>query len=176
MNKFSKGLLITALSTSILGVAACGNQSDSDKAEGTKQTTQQNTSEKQVAVKSKYPFPSDTAAKGGAKIVLTSDSGSSENGNVPVVFSSNDDILIQLGLDAYDFDGGKQSFIYVDKIFSASDQFGEETTTSVDLEQDKGHLKPGVHTVSIVQFDNDDPKKGSVTAYTEAKYEVKEKK
>jgi len=174
MNKIAKGLLVTALATSVLGVAACGNQNSDNKTEDTKQASTQESVAKKP--ESKYPFPSDITNNGGAKIVLTSDSGSSENGNVPVVFASSDDILIQLGLDAMDFDGSKQSFIYIDKIFSETNQFGEETSTSVDLDQEMGHLKPGVHTVSIVQFENDDPEKGAVTTYTQAKYEVKEKK
>ncbi|MFP7486441.1 hypothetical protein SFC65_19945 [Priestia filamentosa] len=177
MNKFAKGLLITALSTSVLAVAACGNEdSSAKKSDDTEQTATATQEEKQEAPKSKYPFPSSTEAKGDATMVLTTDGGTSENGKAPVVFANDSDLLIQIGLDVTKFDGSKQSFIYIDKIFSEADQYGEETSTTVSLEQEKGHLKPGVHTVSIVQFENDDPEKGAVTTYQEAKYEIKEKK
>ena len=176
MNKFTKGLLLTALSTSVIAAAGCGNQnSDAKSSLDTKQVaTQEQT--KETTPKSKYPFPSDVKATGKAAMVLSTDSGTSENGNVPVLFSSEDDILIQIGLDATNFDGSKQSFVFVDKMYSDTQQFGEDTTTTVDLDAEMGNLKPGVHTVSIIQFDNDDPKTGKVTTLTQAKYEIKEKK
>lgn len=138
------------------------NNEDSTKEEKNNQTS-----------KSKYPFPDDTTAKGKGKITLSTPAGTSENGKVPVLFVSKDDMVIQIGLDAENFDGSKQSFIYVDKVFSTTEQFGELTQTVVNLENNM--LKPGIHKVSVVQFENDDPE-STVTSYTEAEYEAKEKK
>ena len=81
--------------------------------------------------------------------------------------------MLHLGIDYSNFQGDKQTFVYVDKIFKETLQVAELTQTSIILSEDT--LKPGLHTVTAVQFKNDDPK-GKVLNFIEAKYEVKEKK
>jgi len=158
----------------LMAVFGCSNNEENNNTNENQTTEETKKDETQETTKSKYPFPNDATAKGNGKITLSTAAGTSENGNTPVLFVSEEDILIQIGMDAENFDGSKQSFVYVDKMFSNTEQFGELTQTSVNLQESM--LKPGIHTVSVVQFDNDDPNSGSVTGYTEAKYEVKEKK
>ncbi|AZV42552.1 hypothetical protein [Peribacillus asahii] len=172
MKYFSKVLMTISLSFFLMSVFGCSNNEENNNT-NENQTTEE-TKKDEETTKSKYPFPNDTTAKGNGKIMLSTAAGTSENGNTPVLFVSEEDILIQIGMDAENFDGSKQSFVYVDKLFSNTEQFGELTQTSVNLQESM--LKPGIHTVSVVQFNNDDPNNGSVTGYTEAKYEVKEKK
>lgn len=66
------------------------------------------------------------------------------------------------------FQGDKETFVYVNKKFVQAEQVSELTQTSLDLEGEL--LKPGTYTVAVVQFENNDPNR----AYTEAQYEVKE--
>ncbi|MGZ0879428.1 hypothetical protein ACWZQY_026035 [Priestia megaterium] len=179
MSSFIKTLMTLLLTLSFITSVGCNNNNDKqnkdNSAEDTNVGNKDNTKEEKndQTSKSKYPFPDDTTAKGKGEITLSTPAGTSENGKAPVLFVSKDDMVIQIGLDAENFDGSKQSFVYVDKAFSATEQFGELTQTVVNLENHM--LNQGIHKVSVVQFENDDPK-STVTSYTEAKYEAKEKK
>ncbi|PEJ48203.1 hypothetical protein CN692_24155 [Bacillus sp. AFS002410] len=82
--------------------------------------------------------------------------------------------MIQIGADFEKFQGDKQTFVYIDQFYNSTDQYGELTQSSVELSEQT--LKPGVHTVAAIQFDNDDPNTGKIVNFIEAKYEVKEKK
>ncbi|HEF1901516.1 hypothetical protein CON42_30795 [Bacillus thuringiensis] len=164
-----KKLIIAGLSIGLL--AGCG--STDSKSEVKDQTTQSEKSETSTKKTSKHPFPKDAKPVGEGKITVDTPAGNSENGNVPVLFSDKNTIMDQIGLDYANFQGDKQTFVYVDKIFDRTTQVGELTQSTFTLAEDT--LKPGVHTVTAVQFENDDPK-GKVLNFVEAKYEVKEKK
>ncbi|MED0960486.1 hypothetical protein [Bacillus paramycoides] len=164
-----KKLIIAGLSIGLL--AGCG--STDSKSEAKNQTTQSEKTETSSKKTSKYPFPKDTTPVGEGKIAVSTPAGNSENGNVPVLFLGKDTIMTQIGIDYANFQGDKQTFVYVDKIFKETTQVGELTQSTFPLEEEA--LKSGVHTVTAVQFENDDPK-GKVLNFVEAKYEVKEKK
>lgn len=164
-----KKLIIAGLSIGLL--AGCG--STDSKSEVKDQTTQSEKSETSTKKTSKHPFPKDAKPVGEGKITVDTPAGNSENGNVPVLFSDKNTIMDQIGLDYANFQGDKQTFVYVDKIFDRTTQVGELTQSTFTLAE--ATLKPGVHTVTAVQFENDDPK-GKVLNFIEAKYEVKEKK
>ncbi|OXB98948.1 MULTISPECIES: hypothetical protein [Bacillus] len=164
-----KKLIIAGLSIGLL--AGCG--STDSKSEVKEQTTQSEKPETSTKKTSKHPFPKDAKPVGEGKITVDTPAGNSENGNVPVLFSDKNTIMDQIGLDYANFQGDKQTFVYVDKIFDRTTQVGELTQSTFTLAEDT--LKPGVHTVTAVQFENDDPK-GKVLNFVEAKYEVKEKK
>jgi len=135
-----------SLSFFLMAVFSCSNNEENNNT--TENQTTEETKKDEETTKSKYPFPNDTTAKGNGKIILSTAAGTSENGNTPVLFVSEEDILIQIGMDAENFDGSKQSFVYVDKMFSNTEQFGELTQTSVNLQESM--LKPGIHTVSVI--------------------------
>ncbi|HGO9409109.1 TPA: hypothetical protein ACLBZV_003469 [Bacillus cereus] len=164
-----KKFIVAGLALGLL--AECG--STDSKSEAKDNTTQSAKSETSSQKTSKHPFPKDATPIGEGKIAVSTPAGNSENGNVPVLFSDKNTLMTQIGLDYANFQGDKQTFVYVDKIFKETTQVGELTQSTFPLEEDS--LKPGVHTVTAVQFEDDDPK-GKVLNFVEAKYEVKEKK
>jgi len=174
-----KKLLIGLLAVGLL--VGCSSKSDNNQnkeskvvKEEKKDVTKQETDQTDVnQEESKYPFPSNATPIGEAKLTLSTPAGDSSDGNTPVLFVQPDDSLIQIGADYENFQGDKQTFIYVDKTFDTAEQIGEMTQSSVNLSENR--LKPGVHTVTAVQFENDDPA-GNVINFVEAKYEVKEGK
>lgn len=164
-------LMIAAMLTACSSKESAEPKKD-EKTKVEQTVKQEETTASEQTTESKYPFPT-SAPVGNAKITLSTPAGDSSNGNVPVLFINPDDMIIQIGADYENFQGDKQTFIYVDKLFEETKQIGQLTQSSVDLEENK--LKPGVHTVTAVQFENDDPA-GKVINFVEAKYEVKEGK
>jgi hypothetical protein len=153
-----------------------GDEPGEEKTEVAKEENKdsQPTSETEVKQEeSKYPFPTNATPVGDAKLTVSTPAGNSSDGNAPVLFVQPDDLIIQIGADFENFQGDKQTFIYIDKIFSNTDQVGELSQTSLDLSENL--LKPGLHTVTAVQFENDDPS-SPVINFIEAQYEVKESK
>ncbi|OJE45020.1 hypothetical protein BAQ49_07640 [Bacillus proteolyticus] len=155
-----------------LGLLA-GCTSTDNKSESKNTATKNEKSETSTKKTSKYPFPKETTLIGEGKITVSTPAGNSKNGNAPVLFANNNDIMVHLGIEYANFQGDKQTFVYVDKIFKETLQVAELTQTSIILSEDT--LKLGIHTVTAVQFEGDDPK-GKVLNFVEAKYEVKEKK
>ncbi|MCZ6942811.1 hypothetical protein EJ131_20200 [Bacillus mycoides] len=164
-----KKFIVAGLTLGLL--AGCG--STDSKSEAKDNTAQSSTSEASNKKTSKYPFPKDATPVGEGQLTVNTPAGNSENGNAPVLFADKNTIMDQIGLDYANFQGDKQTFVYIDKMFNMTTQVGELTQSTFSLEEDT--LKPGVHTVTAVQFENDDPK-GKVLNFIEAKYEVKEKK
>jgi PBP1b-binding outer membrane lipoprotein LpoB len=170
-----KKIFIFVLAIGLL--AGCSAQSESSKnvektSKSEPKTTETAAKTENTKPESKYPFPS-SAPTGNAKLTVSTPAGNSSSGTTPVLFVKPDDAIIQIGADFENFQGDKQTFIYVDKIFNSTEQAGQMTQTSVDIQGDS--LKPGVHTVTAVQFENNDPA-GKVINFVEAKYEVKESK
>lgn len=107
---------------------------------------------------------------GNGTMYIATAGGTSENGNVPVVFVS-DEILLQIGLNTSAFDGSKLSFIYVDGMLATKEQLSDSQIT-LDLSEDM--LAVGNHKVEVAQYENDDPA-GNMVTYKQAAYEVKAK-
>lgn len=118
-----------------------------------------------------FEFPDgDYEDMGTGTICLYTPGGSSENGNVPIIFIDGE-TLLQIGLDSLDFDGSKLSYIYVDGMLVAKEQLAN-SQISLDLSGDM--LSVGTHTVQVVQYDSDDPS-GKMITYKSANYETKNK-
>lgn len=107
---------------------------------------------------------------GNGTMMLSTAGGTSEGGNVPTVFASKNDMLIQIGVDTTGFDGSHLSYIYIDGMLNISEQLADSQIT-IDLSGDA--LKVGQHTVEVVQFDTD-KQDGTVITYKSAAYEIKE--
>lgn len=120
---------------------------------------------------SEFKFPDGQSQVGEGKIYISTPSGTSENDNVPSVMVDRDTAITQIGLNAENFDGSKISYVYINNKFVQKMQLGEMTQTSLDIQGE--FLYPGTYTVSVAQFDNDDPNTGQVTQFAEAKFEVK---
>lgn len=117
---------------------------------------------------SKYSFPEGVTSVGEGKVTVVTPDGTSENGNVPVVFIKKDTIIQQVEIELANFQGDKETFVYVDKRFEETDQASELTQTTIELKKET--LQPGVHTVTIIQYENNDPN-GKVINLAEAKFE-----
>lgn len=109
--------------------------------------------------------------KGPGTVYVSTPGGTSENGNIPVLYADANSWLIQIGLNAWDFNGGALSFVYVDGILNTKEQLAN-TQTSLSLSGDA--LSVGIHTVEVVQYENDDPS-AAMTVYKSMQYEIKAK-
>lgn len=174
--KKKKLVAMMLASTMILSLSACGGSASSDSgsdksAAKTEQSSESdNGSNSKEEVKKDLP-DGDYQDCGNGSIVLSTSGGTSENGNVPVVYVSPDDTLLQIGLDSYEFDGSKLSFIYIDGMLVSKEQLSESQTT-LDLSDQA--LTSGTHKVEVLQYDGDSPESSYVT-YKTASYEIKEK-
>ena len=125
----------------------------------------------QQEVSNKKDIPDGLAEeKGEGSIIISTEGGTSEDGNTPTIFADTDLSLTQIGLNSEGFDGSKLSYIYIDGMLNSKEQLGEMTQTSITLEENA--IKEGIHKVEIVQYDNDDPT-GNVITYKNASYEIK---
>lgn len=106
----------------------------------------------------------------GVFLVVTA-GGSSENGNVPVVYAAADTSLLQIGYETTEMNGGSLSYVYVDGMLLSKEQLADSQGT-LSLSGDS--LSVGTHKVEVVQYENDSTD-GTVTTYKTALYEVKEK-
>lgn len=106
---------------------------------------------------------------GEGTMYISTPSGTSEDGNIPILYEESDTVFDQIGLSTIDMDGSKLSYIFIDGIQSASEQLAE-TDMTLNLLED--NLTEGVHLVEVVQFENDDTE-GAVITYKSAQYEVK---
>lgn len=111
----------------------------------------------------------DYAELGEGTVYIATAGGTSENGNVPVIYAEKDLILKQIGLNAWDFNGGALSFIYVDGMLVDKAQLAN-TQMTLDLQGEQ--LSEGLHSVEVVQYENDDPASAMI-AYKAMQYEIK---
>ena len=108
---------------------------------------------------------------GDGTFLLVNSSGTTENGNVIVVYADADTVLEQIGYETSGMNGGSLSHVYIDGMLSTKEQLGD-SQGSLDLSGD--FLSVVTHIVEVVQYDGDNVD-GSVTTYKTASYEVKEK-
>lgn len=106
---------------------------------------------------------------GNGTMYIATPSGTSENGEIPVIYVQDDILSEQISLYAEDFDGSLISYIYVDGVQISKEQLSDSQIT-VDFQ--KTQLTEGKHEVEVVQYTDNDTKKDIVT-YKSAKYEVK---
>jgi len=123
-----------------------------------------------ITKESKYPFPTAASLLGNGRLIIRTSSGTSEGGNIPILFVSKDTVLTQVGIDLLNWEGNKEVFLYIDKIFIEARQGGMRSQTSLSLVDD--FLKPGIYKVSAIQFENNDPN-SKIIGYQEAIFEVK---
>ncbi|HCA28244.1 MAG TPA: hypothetical protein DEP23_00975, partial [Ruminococcaceae bacterium] len=107
---------------------------------------------------------------GKGKLSISTPSGTSENGNIPILYANKNDID-SIGISVRSFDGSKLSYVYVDKKLNTKDQYAD-TDTSIYLSGNA--LSVGTHKVEVVQYDTNKPG-GKITTYKSASYEIKAK-
>ena len=152
-------LLVGLVATAMFG---CGETSKISTGDSTTKTE----------APAKKVIPDGTAETGKGSIILRTAGGTSENGNVPVIFESKETQIDQIEIDSKDFDGSKLSFILVDGKEAAKEQLAEESQATFNLKGDM--LKKGKHKVEVAQFEGDKTD-GKILTYKTAEYEIKEK-
>lgn len=173
-----KKFICTAVTFAMIvaSITACGGKTTETQAPATEAAQTVAVSEAQeteaaTEAAAGVDFSGDYEDMGDGTMYIACASGTSENGNVPVLFEAADTVLDQIGLDSMDMDGSHLSYIYIDGKETAKEQLAE-SQISLDLQGDA--LKVGTHKVEVVQYDNDEPS-GTVITYKTASYEVKNK-
>ena len=108
---------------------------------------------------------------GSGTMYVSTPAGTSEDGNIPVLYVDDDTFYDSIGLDVWEFDGSKLSYIYINRVLKTTEQLAD-TQTYIDLE--RNDLKPGVYKVEVLQFDSD-TSTGTVVTYKTASFEIKSK-
>lgn len=145
-------------------ITACGGGSSSEAPESEPAT-------ETPAVTSNRDLPEgDYQEMGEGTVYVVTPAGTSEDGNVPVIYAEEDVWVMQIGLEAWGFNGGALSYVYVDGMLADKMQLSD-SQTSLDLADDK--LAAGIHTVEVLQYVDDDPA-ADMTVYKSMQYEVKE--
>lgn len=167
-----KLLLITLCTGIVLSSVACGStkSATSSKSTSSVSNTQASTSKVKKEVK-KDLADGNYSDTGDGTFYVSTPAGTSENGNVPVMYVSKDDSLVQIGFTCSGINGNSLSYIYIDGMLSTKDQMSD-SQDSIDLTGDS--LSVGTHKVELVQYTNDSTD-SAMTCYKSASYEIKEK-
>lgn len=164
-----KKLILFSLMAVSLTLAACGSDKPTNtEADNSSDLNEQN--EVDVKKESEFPFPDNTEQLGEASVVVSTSGGDSQDGNVPVLFVNEDTLMDSVWVEYANFQGDKETFIYINGIYDNTDQIGELTQTTIELVE--GNLEPGIYTVSAVQFEKNNPESKPIV-YTEAQFEIK---
>lgn len=172
-----KLVVLMLVGTMAFSMAACGSteKAEPEVQNGSQEEIDSSTKESQTQsdpaedVEKDLP-DGDYEDMGNGTIYISTVGGTSENGNVPIIYIS-DEILLQIGLNASGFDGSKLSFIYIDGMLSSKDQLAD---SQISLDLQDGFLSVGTHKIEVVQYDNNEPT-GNMITYKSASYEIKEK-
>lgn len=164
-----KKLLLYSFIAGSLTLAACSNdETTNTKEDDSSNATEQNDVDGKK--ESKFPFPENNEQLGDASVVVSTSAGESTNGNIPVMFVNTDTFMDSVWIEYANFQGDKETFVYINEIYHHTDQYGSLTQSTLELTDD--NLKPGIYMVSAVQFENNDPE-GEPVVYTEAQFEIK---
>lgn len=159
--------------TSLVGLTlavtltACGNQPTAKAPAGSSandgETVEQETTTTEIDFDG-----SSQSETGEGTVILSTEAGTSEDGNIPKMTIPADTVLTQVEIDTVDLNASAVTYVYVDGLESTKGNMGESQNV-IDLSGDA--LKAGNHIVEVVQFENDDPA-GTVTLYRKMEYEI----
>jgi hypothetical protein len=158
-----KKFIIAGLS--VLLLVGCGTPKEKEDAQSNQEEQVVNASDENMVV-----FPEGAVPIGEGKVKVTTPDGTSENGNIPTVFIKKDTLIQQVELELSNFQNDKETFVFVDQIFADKHQVTSTTQTTVQLKEKT--LETGSHTITAVQFENNDPK-GKVISLNQATFETK---
>ena len=112
---------------------------------------------------------------GEGTFILSTISGTSENGNIPVFFVDDNELAgkmyemqMDVGISTRGFDGTKITNIYVDGYLQGKEQLADTDTSQAVSEK---LTTVGIHKVELLQFDDNN----NVVTYKSAEYEIKTK-
>ena len=156
-----KKIMLCLLAFSMVAATGCSKQTESGNPTQS-ENPQTNADTKGEAKKVDLPYGEDI---GTGTMYIATPAGTSEDGNIPDLLVSNA-MMIQIGLNAWGFDGSLLSYVYFDGEFYSKEQLAD-TQTSITLQGDM--LKPGEHTISVVQYANNE-EGGEIVTYKEGKF------
>ncbi|KZE06656.1 hypothetical protein B4117_1817 [Bacillus mycoides] len=122
---------------------------------------------------SECPFPKETKLVGTGEITIITSEGNLDNENLPVMYVNEDTLVMEFTMNLVGFEKGEAVYIYMDKIFEKTEQSLDLTQTTITLKKEM--LKLGVHTVTAVQFKDNNPL-GKILSFIEMNFEIKERK
>jgi hypothetical protein len=158
-----KKFIITGLS--VLLLVGCGAPQEKEDAQSKQEEQVVNASDENMVV-----FPEGAMSIGEGKVKVITPDGTSENGNIPTVFIKKDTLIQQVELELSNFQSDKETFIFVDQMYTDRHQVTSTTQTTVQLKEKT--LETGSHTITAVQYENNDPK-GKVISFNQATFETK---
>jgi hypothetical protein len=158
-----KKFIITGLS--VLLLVGCGAPQEKEDAQSKQEEQVVNASDENMVV-----FPEGAMSIGEGKVKVITPDGTSENGNIPTVFIKKDTLIQQVELELSNFQSDKETFIFVDQMYTDKHQVTSTTQTTVQSKEKT--LETGSHTITAVQYENNDPK-GKVISFNQATFETK---
>ncbi|PEV11775.1 hypothetical protein CN417_07380 [Bacillus thuringiensis] len=158
-----KKFIITGLS--VLLLVGCGAPQEKEDAQSKQEEQVVNASDENMVV-----FPEGAMSIGEGKVKVITPVGTSENGNIPTVFIKKDTLIQQVELELSNFQSDKETFIFVDQMYTDRHQVTSTTQTTVQLKEKT--LETGSHTITAVQYENNDPK-GKVISFNQATFKTK---
>ncbi|MFE6704775.1 hypothetical protein ACFVEL_07215 [Bacillus thuringiensis] len=158
-----KKFIITGLS--VLLLVGCGAPQEKEDAQSKQEEQVVNASDENMVV-----FPEGAMSIGEGKVKVITPDGTSENGNIPTVFIKKDTLIQQVELELSNFQSDIETFIFVDQMYTDRHQVTSTTQTTVQLKEKT--LETGSHTITAVQYENNDPK-GKVISFNQATFETK---
>lgn len=110
------------------------------------------------------------ADMGEGTFAVSTPSGSSADGSVPILYISATEAMTEIGYSAAGMNGSSLSYIYVDGYLNTKAQLAD-TEGSLDIQGTA--ISSGTHKVEVVQYEEDDAS-GTMTTYKTCSYEIKE--
>ena len=80
-------------------------------------------------------FPEGAMSIGEGKVKVITPDGTSENGNIPTVFIKKDTLIQQVELELSNFQSDKETFVFVDQMYTDKHQVTSTTQTTVQLKE-----------------------------------------
>ena len=141
-----------------------------DKSEKTDTTDTTDGTDDSAALVTRDLAEGDYADTGEGFFSVSTPSGSSADGSVPILYVSAAETLSEISYSASGINGGSLSYIYIDGYLNSKAQLAESEGT---LDIQSTAINSGTHKVEVVQYENDDPA-AVMTMYKTCSYEIKE--
>ncbi|MBQ3558255.1 MAG: hypothetical protein IJA07_01920 [Agathobacter sp.] len=160
-----KRKLILCLVLCMCCLVGCGGNDDEKDFGKNSETQQESEKNTQESEKADLPYGSEL---GEGSIIIATPSGSSKDGNIPILLEEEGARSDSISMKVCDIDGSSWSYTYVDGILIDKWQIADAVIT-VSLRE--VHLTEGEHIVSLVQYSTNE-EGGEIITYKEAKYKV----
>lgn len=127
--------------------------------------------EKLLSVQTEADNGDTDSSDDGRVFYIYNQSGTSEDGNIPVIYADKKTIMTSIAIRTRDFTGSLLTYIYIDDNLYDTKQLSDSQMT---LMLDQTYLAEGLHTVTVKQYEEND-EDGKVLYENSASYEVKPK-